>query len=82
LKQVGIRVESSLGPDKIGAKIREATLQKVPYMLIIGEQEALAKKVAVRSRTAGDQGQIPLTEFIQRCQQEVATRGAAHAVAG
>ena len=82
LRTEGIRVEGSLGSEKIGAKIRDATLQKVPYMLIIGEQEAERRAVAVRHRTSGDQGQMPLTEFIQRCRQEIQTRGAAHAVAG
>src|SRR5204863_9793207 len=81
LAAAGIRVESNLGPEKIGAKIRDATLQKIPYMLIIGEQEAAANKVAVRSRTAGDQGQMSLTDFIQRCQQEVSTRGIVQATA-
>jgi threonyl-tRNA synthetase len=74
LAAAGLRVESNLGPEKIGAKIRDATLQKVPYMLIIGEQEAAANKVAVRSRTAGDQGQMSLTDFVQRCQTEVSRR--------
>jgi threonyl-tRNA synthetase len=82
LRAEGVRVEASLGSEKIGAKIRDATLQKVPYMLIIGEQEAERRAVAVRHRTSGDQGQMPLTEFIQRCDQEIQTRGAAHAVAG
>jgi threonyl-tRNA synthetase len=74
LSAAGLRVESNLGPEKIGAKIRDATLQKVPYMLIIGEQEAAAQKVAVRSRTAGDQGQMSLTDFVSRCQTEVSQR--------
>jgi threonyl-tRNA synthetase len=82
LRAEGVRVEANLGSEKIGAKIRDATLQKVPYMLIIGEQEAERRAVAVRHRTSGDQGQMPLTEFIQRCDQEIQTRGAAHAVAG
>ncbi len=76
LKDAGIRVEANTGAEKIGAKIREATMQKVPYMLVIGEQEAAARKVAVRHRTAGDQGVQPLDEFVQRVQKEVATREA------
>jgi threonyl-tRNA synthetase len=87
LKADGLRVEANLGAEKIGAKIRDASLQKVPYSLIIGDQEAQARKVAVRRNLTADgkghdQGQMPLTEFIQRCQQEIATRGAAHATAG
>ncbi|MGD0541348.1 MAG: threonine--tRNA ligase [Tepidisphaeraceae bacterium] len=79
LKEAGLRVEADLGADKIGAKIRQATLQKLPYMLIIGEKEVQGKMVAVRTRAGADLGQMPLTEFIERCQQEVALRGAAKA---
>ena len=79
MKEAGLRVESDLSPDKIGAKIRQATLQKVPYMLILGEKEETAKRVTVRTRAGVDQGQMSLTEFIERCQQEIATRGAAKA---
>jgi threonyl-tRNA synthetase len=76
LKEAGLRVEADLGADKIGAKIRLASIQKVPYMLVIGEKEVEAKLVAVRARTGTDLGQMPLMEFIERCQQEVALRGA------
>jgi threonyl-tRNA synthetase len=79
LKEAGLRMERNLSPDKIGAKIREATLQKVPYMLIVGEKEVQGKRVAVRSRSGMDLGQMPVSEFIERCQQEIATRGAAPA---
>jgi threonyl-tRNA synthetase len=79
MKEAGLRVESDLSPDKIGAKIRLATLQKIPYMLILGEKEMTAKRVAVRTRAGQDQGQMTLTEFIERCQQEIATRGVAKA---
>ncbi|MGE5609822.1 MAG: threonine--tRNA ligase [Bacillota bacterium] len=75
LFDAGLRVELNLGSEKIGAKIREATLQKIPYMLILGEKEAQARLVAVRSRSGGDQGQLALDEFIRRTQEEVATRG-------
>ena len=81
LKEAGLRAESNLSADKIGAKIRDATMQKIPYMLILGDKEAQAKLVSVRTRTGGDQGQMSLTEFIERCQQEIATKGAAHATA-
>jgi threonyl-tRNA synthetase len=81
LQAAGIRAQVNLGAEKIGSKIREATLQKIPYMLVIGEQEAAAKKVAVRHRTAGDQGTLDLDEFIQRAEQEISTRGAAHTTA-
>jgi threonyl-tRNA synthetase len=81
LTNAGLRVESNLGSEKIGHKIRNATLQKVPYMLVLGEQEQAAQKVAVRHRTEGDKGQLTLEEFIQRCEMEVSSRGASPAVA-
>ncbi len=59
LKNAGLRIESNLGPEKIGAKIRQATLDKIPYMLVLGEKEMQANVVAVRHRTAGDQGAFP-----------------------
>jgi threonyl-tRNA synthetase len=82
LKAAGLRVESRFGPEKIGAKIRDASMEKIPYLLIVGEQEAQAGKVAVRTpRNAEkpDQGAMPLAEFINRAEQEIATRGVSHA---
>ena len=75
LKAASLRVEHNAGPEKIGAKIRQATMDKVPYMLVIGQQEAEARKVAVRTRTGGDQGQMPLEDFVNRCREEIASRG-------
>lgn len=80
LNNAGLRAESNLSSDKIGHKIRAASMQKVPYMLVLGEQEQAAEKVAVRHRTEGDKGQMSLEEFIQRCDQEVSSRGVAPAV--
>jgi threonyl-tRNA synthetase len=56
LREAGIRAESDLRNEKIGAKIRDAEMQKVPYMLIIGDKEAAAGNVSVRIRSRGDQG--------------------------
>lgn len=81
LTNADLRAESNFGGEKIGSKIRNATLQKIPYMLVLGEQEQAAGKVAVRHRTEGDKGQMTLEEFIQRLEQEVASKGAAPAVA-
>ena len=67
-----IRVELDVRDDKIGAKIRDAQLEKVPYMLITGPKEAEAGAVAVRSRSRGDEGAIPLEEFVARVKQESA----------
>jgi threonyl-tRNA synthetase len=76
----GLRVQSNLGSEKIGAKIRDVSLQKVPYQLIVGDKEQQAGTVSVRHGNA-DQGQMPVQEFLQRCLQEVASRGQAHATA-
>jgi len=63
LRSAGFRVESNLKSDKIGAKIREAQLQKVPYMLVLGDKELEDGKVAVRERKEGDIGAMSLEEF-------------------
>ncbi len=63
LRQAGFRVETNLKSDKIGAKIREAQLQKVPFMLVLGDKELEENKVAVRERKAGDIGQMSLEDF-------------------
>jgi threonyl-tRNA synthetase len=82
LKTAGLRVEANLGADKIGAKIRDAAMQKTPYLLIVGEKEMENRTVAVRTRAGVDQGQVPLLEFMQRALEEVATRGMAPAMPG
>ena len=63
LRSAGFRVESNLKSDKIGAKIREAQLQKVPYMLVLGDKELEDGKVAVRERKEGDIGAMSPAEF-------------------
>jgi len=75
LLAAGIRVETDLASDKIGAKIRRSTLQKVPYMVIVGQQESDADTVAVRRRTEGDLGAMPVESFIKECIAERDTRG-------
>jgi len=71
LKKNGIRVELDSRNEKIGYKIREAQLEKVPYMLILGEKEIEAKKVGVRSRKDGDIGQMSLEDFVEKIQYEI-----------
>jgi threonyl-tRNA synthetase len=63
LRSAGFRVEANLKSDKIGAKIRDAQLQKVPYMLVLGDKELEEQKVAVRERKQGDIGAMSLSEF-------------------
>ncbi len=77
LRQSGFRVETDLRNEKITYKIREHSMQKLPYQLIVGEKEKAASKVAVRTRSGEDLGQMTLADFIQRLQQEVLVGSAA-----
>jgi threonyl-tRNA synthetase len=74
LKASGFRVESNTKSDKIGAKIRDAQLQKVPYMLVLGDKEIEESKVAVRHRRDGDIGAMSLAEFIEKIMAERSAR--------
>jgi len=71
LRRAGIRTESDLRAEKIGYKIREAQLQKVPYMLIIGDREAEDGTVSVRSRRDGDMGAKPVDELLAGLKKEI-----------
>ena len=71
LEQKGIRVEVDSRAEKIGYKIREAQLKKVPYMLVVGDKEQEANAVGVRKRGEGDVGQMDLTEFANKIEEEV-----------
>ncbi len=70
LKAHGLRVQVDDGGDRMGAKIRKAQLEKVPYMLVVGDREAEAKEVAVRDRSGGDLGAMPLFQLIDRMVDE------------
>ena len=70
-EEAGIRVELDDRQEKIGYKIREAQLHKIPYMIILGDKEIEAKAVGVRSRKDGDIGQMGIDEFINRLKSEV-----------
>ena len=74
LKDANIRVETDLRNEKIGYKIREAQLQKVPYMIVIGEKEMNEGKIAVRSRIDGDLGTMDLEDFIGKLKEEISTK--------
>jgi threonyl-tRNA synthetase len=74
LQLSGVRVETDLRSDKIGYKIREATLAKVPYLLVVGEKEVADGKVAVRHRTEGDKGAILTSEFAALVREAVAAK--------
>ena len=66
LREAGIRVDVDDESDKLGAKIRRAQVEKIPYMLIVGGREAEAGAVSVRSREKGDQGTMPLDDFLKQ----------------
>ncbi|NLM34250.1 MAG: threonine--tRNA ligase [Clostridiales bacterium] len=74
LKSKGIRVEADYRAEKIGYKIREGRMERVPYLLIVGEKEALNNQVAVRSRKNGDEGAIELNDFLERILKEIETK--------
>ena len=74
LDDAGIRVELDTRSEKIGYKIREAQMQKIPYMLIVGQKEQEEGLVAVRSRFEGDEGQKSLEAFIQAVKEEIRTK--------
>ena len=71
LKQAGFRVELDDRNEKIGYKIREAQMEKVPYMLVLGDKEVQSKSVGVRKRAEGDIGAMPVEELIEKLQKEV-----------
>ncbi len=74
LDKLNIRVETDLRNEKIGYKIREAQMQKIPYMLVVGDKEAEAGNISVRTRSGGDMGVMSLEDFIARVQDEVETK--------
>ena len=74
LEESGIRAEIDTRAEKIGYKIREAQMNKIPYMLVVGAKEEEEEVVAVRSRFAGDEGQMALETFIQNVKEEIASR--------
>ena len=71
LKKAGFRVEADLRNEKINYKIREHSVQKLPYQIVIGEKEKAAGLVAVRARGGQDLGQMSLDSLIERWRREV-----------
>jgi threonyl-tRNA synthetase len=74
LRKARLRVEVNVRSDKIGAKIRDAQLQKIPFMLVLGDREMEEGKVAVRERTKGDIGAMSLDDFREMATRLVKTR--------
>lgn len=74
LKNKGVRIEADYRAEKIGYKIREARLERIPYILVVGEKEAETNTVSVRSRKNDDEGSIALTDFEARLLAEIANK--------
>ena len=74
LKKNGVDATVDTRTEKIGFKIREARLARLPYMLVVGEKEAADSTVSVRSRFAGDEGIKSLDEFIEQISKEIRTK--------
>ena len=75
LMQQGFRVAADLRNEKIGFKIREHTLQRIPYLLVVGDREMATETVAVRTRTGQDLGSMSLTAFVELLQTDIVRRG-------
>jgi threonyl-tRNA synthetase len=75
LRENGLRADLDERQEKIGYKIREAQLQKVPYMLVVGDREAAEGTVSVRTRAGGDQGASAIDGFIASARDEVSRKG-------
>jgi len=75
LKNQGFRVDADLRYEKVGFKIREHTLQRVPYLLVAGDREAGSNSLAVRTRSGKDLGAMSVETIAQKLAQEVASRG-------
>jgi threonyl-tRNA synthetase len=73
LRAAGLRAEVDARNERMQAKIRHAQLQKIPYMLVVGDREEDAKAASVRTRAGEDLGSMPVFQFIDRLRDEVAT---------
>ncbi|HEU4765361.1 MAG TPA: threonine--tRNA ligase, partial [Candidatus Eisenbacteria bacterium] len=74
LREQGIRAEADLREEKMGAKIRDAELMKIPYMLVLGKKEVEDRAVSVRSRKKGNEGSLPVAAFVEKVVAEVRAR--------
>jgi threonyl-tRNA synthetase len=74
LKEQGMRASADLAAERMNAKIRNAQLMKVPYMLVVGDNEQTAGMVSLRGRDGSQQNNIPLAEFIARAKDRISSR--------
>jgi threonyl-tRNA synthetase len=75
LAAAGMRTELDDSPEKIGAKIRKATMGKIPYMTVVGQREASSRTVSVRRRTEGDLGPMRIEDFAAAMREEIQSKG-------
>jgi threonyl-tRNA synthetase len=74
LREAGLRAEVDDRTESVGRKIRDAEVRKIPYMLVVGDREAEEGTVAVRRHREGDEGSVPVEEFVERLRDEAANR--------
>ena len=74
LKAAGVRVEVDMRSERMNAKVRDAQMQKIPYMLVVGDKEAAENAVAVRLRTNENLGATPLASFVERITNIIKTK--------
>ena len=74
IRAAGLRVETDESNEKLGAKIRDAQIRKIPYMLVVGEKEVSAGTVSVRKRTGGDQASMSIDDFVAEARRVIAAR--------
>jgi threonyl-tRNA synthetase len=74
LREAGLRAELDDRTESVGRKIRDAELRKIPYMLVVGDREAEEETVAIRRHGGGDEGSVPVGEFVERLRDEAASR--------
>ncbi|MCL6554022.1 MAG: threonine--tRNA ligase, partial [Firmicutes bacterium] len=74
LAAAGLRVTVDESNDRISYKVRQAQLEQVPYMVVIGDREVASGSIAIRSRSAGDLGSMTVADFVARLQREIAEK--------
>jgi threonyl-tRNA synthetase len=74
LRAAGVRAEVSGSEEKLGYRIREETMNKVPYVLVVGDKEEAAGSVSVRKRKSGDSGAVSLEEFLKTIREDIGSR--------
>ena len=74
LRRAGLRVEVDTRADRMNAKVRDAQLQKIPYMLVVGDKEAQGNSVSLRLRTNENVGAVPLADFVEKARRLNAER--------